>query len=128
MRKTTGELERYRVKSGMMMSDASCGFNGAFFIPYWKDPTLVFKVVCSDGSGWEHVSISLPKRCPSWDEMCWLKSLFWDDEEAVMQLHPPKSTWVNNVRTCLHLWRPTESPIPLPTEMLVGIKELGTVM
>lgn len=127
MRKTTNGIERFRVREGPMGSNESFGFNGAFFVPWWRDPSITFKIICSCGMGWEHVSISLPHRCPSWDEMCWLKDLFWEEEEAVMQLHPPKSTWVNNVRTCLHLWRPTDEAIPLPPEHLVGIKDLGVI-
>ena len=69
-------------------------------------------VVATDGSGWDHVSVSLPTRCPTWEEMCLVKSLFFDDEEAVMQLHPPQSDWVNNHEFCLHLWRSQTVPIP----------------
>jgi hypothetical protein len=128
MRKQTGKfLEKCRITNGPLPSDKSMGFNGAFFIPYAKSPDTIFKVVCSDGSGWEHVSVSLPKRCPTWEELCWIKELFWEDEEAVMQLHPPKSTWVNNMRFCLHLWSPTKEKIPLPSQFMVGIKELGTI-
>jgi hypothetical protein len=57
--------------------------------------------------------------------MCFVKDLFWDAEEPVMQLHPPKSTWINNHPHCLHLWRPTGAPIPLPPQIAVGLKELN---
>lgn len=128
MRATTGDfLERCRVKSGLTRSDRSMGFNGAFFIPNRLTPGVTFKVICSDGMGWEHVSVSLPNRCPTWAEMCWLKELFWADDETVMQLHPPKSAHVNNARFCLHLWRPTTQEIPQPHEWMVGLKELGTL-
>lgn len=72
---------------------------------------------------WDHVSVSVSNRCPNWEEMCFAKSLFWDDEVAVMELHPPKSTWVNNHPHCLHLWRPLDQAIPLPPEVAVGRKE-----
>lgn len=48
-----------------------------------------------------------------------IKRLFWDDEEAVMQLYPPRSCWVNNHEFCLHLWRPKHVEIPLPPEIAV---------
>lgn len=64
------------------------------------------RVIASDGLGWDHVSVSLATRCPTWDEMCAVKSLFFDDEEVVMQLHPAKSQYVNLHPFCLHLWRP----------------------
>ena len=54
--------------------------------------------------------------------MCFIKDLFWDVEEAVMQLHPPRSKWINNHVYCLHMWRPNKVEIPLPPEVAVGIK------
>jgi hypothetical protein len=65
------------------------------------------------------VSVSTKTRCPFWKEMCFVKDLFWDAEEPVMQLHPAKSTWVNNHNYCLHLWRPTGEELPLPPEIAV---------
>lgn len=56
----------------------------------------------------EHVSISLLDRCPTWEEMCEVKDLFFNPEEAVYQIHPPESEYVNFVETCLHLWRPKQ--------------------
>lgn len=115
--------EKYRVVKGPYGSDASFGNNGAFFVPRMgKAP---FKIICSDEFGWEHVSVSLPDRCPTWDEMCYIKGVFWDDEDCVMQLHPPRSSWINNHPYCLHLWRPTEGAIPLPPPLMVGYKDLN---
>lgn len=101
------------------------GFNGAFHIQIHGVQLLI---IASDGMGWQHVSVSMPqhpKMTPSWPIMCKVKELFWDDEEAVMQLHPPKSRYVNQHPGCLHLWRPTEPgvTIPLPLSLMVGFKE-----
>ena len=41
----------------------------------------------------------------TWNEMCWVKELFWDDFEVVFQYHPPKKDHVNNHKYCLHLWK-----------------------
>lgn len=103
---------------------------GAFFIPGPRGRHL--KVIASSGDKaagieWEHVSVSVEGRCPNWPEMCFIKGLFWDDEETVMQLHPPKSQWINNHQYCLHLWRPTNQEIPVPPALTVGSKELGTL-
>ena len=84
-------------------------------------------MIASDGMGWDHVSVSLPDRCPTWEEMCKVKALFWDDEDAVMELHPTRSDWVNNHQFCLHLWRPQECSIPLPPALMVGVKEIGVL-
>lgn len=117
---------QYRLRKGPMGTDESYGNNGAFFVPSrpGKPP---FKVIASDGEGWDHVSISLPDRCPTWEEMCRVKALFWDDEDAVMELHPPRSDWVNNHRFCLHLWRPQHCTIPLPPSIMVGHKDIGVL-
>jgi hypothetical protein len=85
------------------------------------------RIIASDGEGWEHVSVSLEDRCPTWDEMCQVKGMFWGDDDCVMQLHPPKSEWVNNHPFCLHLWRPVGVDIPTPPMLMVGIQSLGTL-
>lgn len=118
--------EQFRVRKGPFGSDATYGNNGGFFLPTRPSQTPL-KVIASDGDGWEHVSVSLPMRCPTWDEMCKVKALFWDDEDAVMQLHPPRSTWVNNHQYCLHLWRPMLTPVPLPPTYMVGYRDLGVL-
>lgn len=113
--------ERYRIKIGRMGSDASYGCNGHFFIPL-RPGKAPMRVIASDGEGWEHVSVSLPDRTPTWDEMCRIKAMFWDDEDCVMQLHPPRSEWINNHTHCLHLWRPVGVEIPRPPGWTVGVR------
>lgn len=131
---------RYRVRTGPFGSDESVGNNGAFFLPnphrpLRTDPPL--KVIASDGlvvpdgaphlSGWEHVSVSLPNRCPTWPEMAYVKSQFWDAGDCVVQFHPPESEYVNNHPFCLHLWRPVGHDIPTPPSLLVGIKSASVL-
>ena len=65
-------------------------------------------VFSNSEQGYEHVSIS-PKhkyRLPTWDDMCALKEVFWEEEEEVYQIHPKKSEYVNLKENCLHLWKP----------------------
>jgi hypothetical protein len=112
-------LEQYRVRSGPLGSTAAEGNNGAFIVPH---NGLTFVVIVSDGEGWDHVSISLPKRCPSWSEMCHFKDLFFEPHEVAMQLHPAESEYVNNHDFCLHIWRPQNRRIPTPQSILVGIR------
>ena len=92
----------------------------------------VLRIISSDAidpmaDGWEHVSISLPNRCPNWPEMCFVKDLFWDPEETVVQLHPPKSQWISNHPYCLHLWRDTTNGHALPPSIFVGVQSAGDV-
>jgi len=86
--------------------------------PHARTLTVIF----SDGQGWEHVSVSTPGRCPNWPEMVFVKDLFWAPSDAVFQLHPPQSDYVNMHPYCLHLWRSPSQPIPLPPWQLVGLK------
>jgi hypothetical protein len=121
MRRTPPEfLERYRITEGHYASELGNMF-GAFIIHRSSGATLT---VISSGEDfehlWEHVSVSTEKRTPKWSEMCMIKDLFWDEEETVMQLHPPKSIYVNYHPFTLHLWKPMEHSIPLPPPLLVG--------
>jgi hypothetical protein len=123
------KLEQFRCRRGPFASDTGDDF-GAFFIPGPCGRDL--KVIASSGDAsegvdWEHVSVSLDGRCPNWPEMCFIKDLFWDEEETVMQLHPPRSQWINNHPYCLHLWMPKSEKIPMPPAIAVGKKELGTI-
>lgn len=82
----------------------------------------LYRFICSWGGDWDHVSISILniRRCPTWEEMCWVKGIFWKPEEAVMQLHPAASEYVNTHPLCLHLWRPQTVDIPSPPKHFVG--------
>lgn len=73
-----------------------------------KLPTGVECTVCvgRNEDGWEHVSVELyARRLPTWEEMCYVKDMFWEDEEEVVQIHPKHSHYVN-ITEALHLWRP----------------------
>ena len=112
---------KFRIRTGMCASDERDGNNGAFDITLRHGQRV--SVVASDGLGWEHVSVSRRDRCPTWDEMCQIKALFWGEEDCVVQYHPPRSEYVNNHPHCLHLWRPIGIALPAPDSILVGIKE-----
>ncbi|HPQ42908.1 MAG TPA: hypothetical protein PKZ42_01675 [Syntrophales bacterium] len=112
---------QFRITKGYFSSDDSCGNNGAFQIPRGNNGKYFF-VIASDGEGWEHVSVSLPNRTPTWEEMCLIKNIFWDSDDCVVQYHPPKSEYVNNCNNCLHLWRPVNKNLETPNSILVGLK------
>ena len=90
--------------------------NGMFIIPF---KSYELHVVASDGDGWDHVSVSLNNRCPNWEEMNYIKDLFFEEDECVMQLHPPKKDYINNLQYCLHMWRPQDKEIPRPPLYMV---------
>ncbi len=118
---------KYRLKNHPQLgSDDSYGNNGFFMIPYQKPNELQYRVQASDGMGWEHCSVSIAlkgrdaMRCPTWEEMCYIKSLFWDEEDCVVQFHPAKSEYVNCHPYVLHLWRSTEEEFPIPQKIMIG--------
>ena len=124
----THNINHYRIKRGPFGSGPEGGSNGCFEIPYGRRS---LRIMASDGSGWdedvlpgepwEHVSVSLPDRCPTWEEMDYVKKIFWDDAETVIQFHVPTSDHVNQHNFCLHLWKPKVSTIPRPPAVCVGV-------
>ncbi len=108
----------FRVRTGdpRFATDDSWGNAGLFI------PGNGLRIIASDGEGWEHVSVSRTHRCPTWEEMCWVKDRFWDADDCVAQFHPPKADYVNFHPYCLHLWRPTTATFPRPPSWMVGPK------
>lgn len=132
MRKVVPErLENGRLLEGYLQSETCDGFYGAFQINGPCGTGL--RIIVSGGDpndsvsqGWEHVSVSTPRRPPNWQEMCFVKSLCWEPEECVIEFHPPESDYINNHSHCLHLWKPPFD-VPLPPAILVGIKNAGII-
>lgn len=117
-------LEKHRLKSEPFASESGSNF-GAFLFPV---NGVGLKVICSEGDpehwiacglplpAFDHVSVSTKNRCPTWEEMHYVKMLFWDNEETVIQYHPPKSKYVNAHPYCLHLWKPVGFELPIPPQ------------
>lgn len=136
--------ERYRNKTGMFASNEGDG--GLFIInvkfdaekppiprniivpdhlrmqPQTEERKVSFAVFATNDAGWEHISVTIPKekRTPTWDEMEFLKQLFWEPQEAAFQIHPPQSEYVNMHPYCLHIWRKIGFEYPLPPTELIG--------
>jgi hypothetical protein len=108
--------EALRVVGGRMGSGPLDGNNGAFVLLV-KGERL--NAIASDGAGWEHVSVSHPARCPTWEEMCYVKALFWEPEDVVIQYHPAEAEHVNIHPYCLHLWRCLVEPTPMPPTWMI---------
>jgi len=106
------------------------GRQGAFSIPGPCGNRL--SIIASDGSDWaelglpgepwEHVSVKAIARTgfvvPNWKEMCFVKDLFWAEDECVVQYHPAAADYVNHHKYVLHLWRLT-SGFPMPPKVCV---------
>lgn len=94
------------------------GNNGYFVVQF---ESYALYVITSDGGGWEHVSVSMSTRTPSWKQMCYIKDLFWGEDDCVVQYHPKKEDYVNMHEHTLHLWRPTDQELVAPPSIFVGI-------
>lgn len=105
----------YRLR---IVSSGEDGFAAYINHPCYK-PTAI-AVIASWGGGWEHVSVSLARRCPTWEEMCMVKDIFWGEEECVVQFHPPRSEYVNRHPYCLHLWKKIGEEYETPPKEYVG--------
>lgn len=143
------EIAKWRVEHPAMgeVPDELRAYGGFFMVPFkevvgtslasrpFMVRTIHLRVIASRGGGereiggddpfsrWDHVSVSTERRCPTWEEMCFIKELFFNPDEPAMQLHPVKD-YVNNHPYCLHLWRPLDAEIPLPHPLMVGIPGL----
>lgn len=132
--------EQYRVRNGPLATTFVDGNNGAFALP-GIIANRQLAIIASDGRDWkecglegvpwEHVSVHVFQgkqlRTPTWNEMCSVKEMFWDEEDVVIQFHPAKSEYVNNHPCTLHLWRPIGIQWPTPPASTVGDKSLGTI-
>lgn len=98
---------------------------GSFYIIRGTSELMVMACNVDEQAGvfWEHVSARARdrkgERTPTWEEMCYIKDLFWGPEECVVQYHPPASDYVNHNSHVLHLWRYTKEEIPRPPRLLV---------
>ena len=118
-------LSDCRIRSGAegWNSTDTARMNGAFILI--RNGKRLACIV-SDQEGWEHVSVTdqTTKRsqetCPTWDDMCFIKDAFWDDDECVIQYHVPRVEWINQHPGCLHLWRPIGVELPKPPSGMVG--------
>lgn len=126
MKSDWSHLEQFRNRAGAMGSGVS-HTHGSFFVPCGRAMLIIIASSGDEtiGINWEHVSLRAKdykgERCPSWHEMVFAKDLFWDDEECVVQYHPPKSDYVNNHPFVLHLWKPLAEQMPRPPKIAVGV-------
>lgn len=124
MRADSITFEKYRIKSfGPWSSSLGDGNNGMFAIP--RNGVFLMCLV-SDGLGWDHVSVSVREkdgesveRCPTWEELEFVKRTFFSEGETAVQLHVPVSKHINVHNYVLHLWRKQGFEYPLPPSAMV---------
>ena len=108
-------IEQYRNQNNPI-GKSPHGVNYGWFTIHRVSGTLQVMSSGSGNSEWEHVSVSLRDRCPTWEEMCFVKNLFWHEEETVIQFHPKITKYVNKCKTCLHLWKKADHDHELPPD------------
>lgn len=107
-------IDRYRIQPPQFPRTENGDNTGCFLMTRKSGDLRIIASSGDDSMPWEHVSVSLEKRCPTWKEMCIVKRLFWGDDEMVVQYHPPESDYVNQHEFCLHLWKPIGVELPSP--------------
>lgn len=120
------ERARYKGESDDPYNSQWGDIDGAYLIRIDSKDRRGLKIIATIGDAeypWEHVSVSREDRCPTWEEMCFVKDIFWREDECVVQFHPPKSAYVNRHLRCLHLWKWKEGAFPQPDSVLVGPKD-----
>ena len=115
-------LEKLRVLDNpiinqLFVPQETGSIEGLFEIPYGNKKLIVMS---GCGDGWDHVSVSLRHRAPTWEEMCFIKNLFFEKDELVLQFHPPEKDYINCCKNCLHLWRPWNQDIKLPPKEMLA--------
>lgn len=118
MRSHNSALDVYRAHHPTLPDTRAGDMFGFFLIPCGSE---TLRVISDGGShlGWEHVSVSLHYRTPTWKEMQTIKELFWGAEETVVQFHPKRSKYVNKHEYTLHLWKQTGHDHQLPPQECV---------
>ncbi|MCL2737580.1 MAG: hypothetical protein FWE17_01820 [Alphaproteobacteria bacterium] len=129
MKKDNTYVNKYKLNrsvSAVMPAMNSLGIS-AYRIPV-KSSSVTLTVIVDENNGWDHLSVTVntsdgdAPRCPTWEEMCFVKDLFFTEEEIAIQYHPPKSKYVNIQEYCLHLWRPQNEVVPAPFKYAADIK------
>jgi hypothetical protein len=92
----------FRMRHGNMRSNDDYGNNGVFIVHL---NGVAVTCIASDTDGWEHVSMSIPSRSPTYDEMERIKTVFWGNNPVVVifMRHRPKNDLY--VETRVGLWR-----------------------
>jgi hypothetical protein len=120
---------RDRLAEGLLWGwndDSTDTWGGYFRVPV-KTSKRPLTIVASCGDqegaeGWDHVSVSLPARCPTWEEMDMVKRMFFGLDVVAYQLHVPAADHISFHPYCLHLWRSIDQAMPLPPSHFVGPK------
>lgn len=123
MKKRKKLLQAVKKAGGSITKPGEDGF--ACQVPrLTKELAYYLCIVVSWHMDWDHVSAhartpNQKQFIPFWEDMCYIKNLFFKKSENVVQYHPPSNVYVNNHECVLHLWRPQNQEIQLPPIWMV---------
>jgi hypothetical protein len=130
MRKDWSVAEPYRRRMPGTRFESKPGERfGCFSIPF---ECVILNCIVTEGDSrdpvagaWEHVSIHAfdpifkKDKTPSWKEMAYIASVFWEDNETVVQYRPAKEEYVNVHEHVLHWWKPVGRDVDTPPKICV---------
>jgi hypothetical protein len=118
------ELDHYRLAKHELGFYGQLGGGGegmfGLYSPYVFKRKELLRVIASSASSWDHVSVSLVHRCPTWEEMEYIKRQFFMPHEVAFQLHVAEAEHISHNPFTLHIWRHQTIGIPLPPYWMVG--------
>lgn len=122
MRELSELLKRIKDTGGSVIGKGGDGLSCQ--IPRVDGLSYDLCIIVSWGNDWDHVSIHAQalngeQFTPFWQDMCYIKNLFFKHSETVVQYHPPSNVYINNHQHVLHLWRPQKTKIELPPIWMV---------
>jgi len=133
MKKDASHLEPFRVTEGEGATTSEAGMSGNFSFKL-KDAIVQVSFAGDEIEGWEHaIAVCFDKpqsniisrltstkepepRCPTNEEIMHIKRLFWEDDEAVVEIFPAKGNKTPWHTIARHLWRRTYSDFPMPVK------------
>jgi len=111
-----------------LATEPRTGPQGAFMVKSRKSGANLI-IIASDARDWEderlgrprweHVSVHVDGRCPTYEEMEEVRNWFWLENELVVQFSVPRSEHINVHPHTLHLWRMVEGIMPRPPQECV---------
>lgn len=95
--------EIQKIKGIQLYTLEECG--GLGFLERDDIPACSLVFTRNESEKYDHVSIApVDGITPTWDQMCILKDLFFNEDEECVQIHPKAEHYVNIKKNCLHLW------------------------
>lgn len=113
------ELNCYRRCDHEYAAYGSLGDRGHGCFEIASPGGAVLTVIATNGGRWDHISVSTPTRCPTWDEMEHVRKIFGKPHEVWVQFGVPAKQHVNNHAYCLHWWRDQRRETRLPPQGFV---------